>query len=170
MSRIIRSASPDERDAIYRIHVTAFGREAEANLVDRLRDGASSIVSLVAEVEGITIAHILFSPMVIPPSPQLRALGLAPLAVMPDYQRQGIGGELVRAGIDRCRAAEWGAIFVLGSYHYYSRFGFAPAANWGISCEYDVPPGAFMAMELQSGILADVTGMVYYHPAFATAT
>ena len=94
-------------------------------------------------------------------------MGLAPMAVAPARQRGGIGSALVRAGLERCREMGAAAVVVLGHPDFYPRFGFLPAARLGLSCEYDVPAEAFMAMELEPNGLRGAAGIVSYHPAFA---
>ena len=94
-------------------------------------------------------------------------LGLAPTAVRPDRQRQGIGSQLVRAGLDAARKTGAAAVVVVGHARFYPRFGFVPASRFGLTCEYDVPDEVFMALELVPGFLAGPGGLVQYHPAFA---
>jgi putative acetyltransferase len=97
-------------------------------------------------------------------------LGLAPVAVLPEYQKQGIGTSLIRQGLADC--VRWGcqAVFVLGSPQYYSRFGFTAAKHQGLACEYDVSEEAFRVLELAHGALAQSTGTVKYHPEFSRLT
>jgi amidase len=145
----------------------AFGRPQEACLVDRLRDVAHPQVSLVADREGQVVGHILFTPVTIESGLVVETgLGLAPMAVLPQYQRQGIGTRLVWAGLQRCRQMGYHLVVVLGHAEYYPRFGFVPAAHRGLHCEYDVPDDVFMVAELQPGTLAGRRGMLKYHPAF----
>jgi putative acetyltransferase len=91
------------------------------------------------------------------------------MAVAPQHQRQGFGSALVRAGLARCNELQCDAVVVLGHPEYYPRFGFSPAAGFGIACEYEVPEEAFMAMELKSGAFRGKTGTVRYHAAFSNA-
>ena len=164
----IRPETSADRGAVRAVNEHAFGRAAEADLVDALRRVADPVVSLVAEVEGQVVGHIVFSPVTIesiPGSPPV--MGLAPMAVHPDWQRQGIGVELVREGLQACQQLGTPAVVVLGHPSYYPRFGFTPAADFGLQSEYDdAPPEAFMALELQPGALDDAVGTVAYHPAF----
>jgi putative acetyltransferase len=74
---------------------------------------------------------------------------------------------MVRAGLDRCRQLQCGALVVLGHPGFYPRFGFTPASRFGITCEYDVPDDVFMALELEAGALRGKKGTIRYHPAFA---
>ena len=148
------------------MNTSAFETAAEANLVDALREQAHPVVSLVAEEGGEVIGHIMFSPVSLSGHPELRLMGLAPMAVAPAHQRKGIGSALVRAGLERCRQLGFGAVAVLGHPSYYPRFGFQPSARFGIGSEYEAPPEAFMLLKLQPGYLHGVTGTVQFHAAF----
>lgn len=88
------------------------------------------------------------------------------MAVLPSFQKQGIGSALVREGLDQCRQLGCDAVVVLGHAHYYPRFGFVPASGYGIRCEYDVPDEVFMLVELQPGSLQGLSGRVIYNEAF----
>lgn len=164
----IRRESPADVQSIHDVNRLAFGQPAEADLVDRLRDQGAVAVSLVAEREGEIVGHILFSPVVIhDPGFTGSAVGLAPMAIRPAHQRQGIGGELIRDGLRLCAEAGHAAVVVLGHPEYYPRFGFRPAHEWGLRCEYPVPPEVFQAQELIPGSLTGAPALVIYHPAFA---
>ena len=89
------------------------------------------------------------------------------MAVVPTYQRQGIGSALVRAGLEKCARLGFGAVVVLGHPTYYPRSGFVPSTRWNIRCEYEAPPEAFMAIEVEAGYLDEKAGAIRYHPAFA---
>ena len=108
----------------------------------------------------------MFAPVSLANHPELIIMGLAPMAVVPDRQGAGIGSALVRAGLERCKGLGAAAAVVLGHPPFYPRFGFSPAARFGITCEYDVPQEAFMAIELRPGALREASGMVQYHAAF----
>lgn len=165
----IRSERTDDIPAIRQVNLSAFETTTEADLVDALREQARPIVSLVAEDGRAVVGHILFSPVTLSSDPDLRIMGLAPMAVVPDRQRHGIGSALARAGIAACRELGFGALVVLGHAEYYPRFGFIPASRFELRCEYDVPDDVFMAMELKAGALQGRgPGTIRYHAAFGS--
>jgi putative acetyltransferase len=163
----VRPARAADREAIRRIHAAAFGRPDEAELALRLLDREPACISLVAEADGAPVGHALWSPVRVEgrsftPAP----MALGPLAVLPESQRGGAGGALVRAGLAACRRNGVPFAVVLGHPTYYPRFGFVPAARFGLSFG-DMPPrDAFMAQELAPGALADASGRVRYAPEF----
>jgi putative acetyltransferase len=162
----IRSETPDDIIPIRDVLVAAFGRENEANLVEQLR-GVPSTLSCVAVDAETVIGHIFFSPVsVVGKECSGLILGLAPLAVLPSYQRQGIGSLLIQHGLDECRQLGGRAVVVLGHSDYYPRFGFHPAHTRGLLCSYPVPDEAFMVMELVEAGLEGCSGTVHYRPEF----
>jgi len=163
----IRAEKLEDIEAIHNVNVAAFGREGEAVLVDRLR-GVSSTLSFVAIESEQIVGHIFFSPVEIEGkgANELFVLGLAPLAVRPDYQRQGIGSMLIQQGLKECARLGVKAVVVLGSPAYYPRFGFTPAKEKGLRCEYTVPEEAFMVLELERNAVAGCAGTVKYRPEF----
>jgi putative acetyltransferase len=98
----------------------------------------------------------------------IEALGLAPMAVLPEFQRRGIGSQLVEAGLTACHHTPYGVVVVLGHPHYYPRLEFTPAKPLGIMWEHEVPEEAFMVKEIHKGALAQTRGVVKYRPEFAT--
>lgn len=164
---LIREESSDDHEAVFNINTAAFPSPAEAELVDALRCQADPLLSLVACAGDLVVGHIMFSPVTLAGHPELPLLGLAPMAVMPDRQNTGIGGRLVRAGLERSRRLNAVAVVVLGHPHFYPRFGFVPASHFSIDSDYDVSDDVFMALELVPGALQDVAGRISYHPAFA---
>lgn len=162
----IRPETASDRAAVRAVNEAAFETSAEADLVEALRERAEPTFSLVAEEGGRVVGHILFSPVGLAGHPELGLFGLAPMAVEPSLQRRGVGSALVRAGLEACAAAGGRAVVVLGHPEYYPRFGFRPASGFGLSCRWEVPDEAFMALELEPGALAEAEGEVAYHPAF----
>lgn len=164
----IRPEQSHDLNAVCLVNERAFGGREEADIVKGLHRAKADVVSLVAEVGPKVVGHILFSPVEVEQANGKRVVGLAPMAVAPDHQRQGIGNQLVREGLARCRAAGIDGVVVLGHAEYYPPFGFVPAVRFGLRCEYDVPADVFMAIELTPGALRGVSGLVRYHAAFAT--
>lgn len=164
----IRPERPEDYSAVFEIHRRAFGREAEAKLVEALRHVADPQISLVAVRADRVVGHIFFSPVTVEgPHASLRALGLAPMAVLPELQNRGIGSALVRAGLEAARRAGHRIVVVLGHPDYYPRFGFEIASRTGIRYEHPVPDEAFMVLELETGALRGHTGVVKYLPEFS---
>jgi len=165
---IIRPETPRDLDAIRHVNEQAFGEKAEADIVEKLRGRGALTLSLVAVRRGEVKGHIAFSPVVVESEgSSFEALALAPMAVLPAYQRQGVGGQLVRAGLEECRNLGQEIVVVLGHPTYYPRFGFAPAGPKGIGCEFEVPEEAFMVLELRKGALAGRGGVVKFQPEFS---
>ena len=163
----IRKEKVEDIKGVRRVNESAFDTATEANLVDALRDQAQPIISLVADDQGEIAGHILFSPVVLTGHPDLKIMGLAPMAVLPGYQRKGVGSKLVLAGLEECEKLNVGAVVVLGYPEYYPRFGFVPSSRFGIGCEYEVPEDVFMVKELREGYLGGATGVIKYLAAFS---
>ena len=157
---IVRHEKVSDRAAVHALVTAAFGRSDEADLVDRLREDGSVVLSLVALDDNVIVGHILLTRMEAP----FTALALAPLAVRPDNQRSGIGSQLVHAALDRVRAAGWQAVFVLGDPKYYARFGFDPSLARGFSSPYAGP--CLMVLAL-TGKLPVSAGAIAYARPFA---
>ena len=163
----IRKEQPQDITAVRNVNLLAFGRPDEANLVDALRANCKALLSLVAEMEEQVVGHILFSPVTIDCGlVQYQAVGLAPLAVYPVFQRQNIGSRLVLVGLEQISNQGHTAVIVLGSSDYYTRFGFIPSKRYGIRWEKDAPENDFMAIELCPGALAGRSGVIRYSPEF----
>jgi serpin B len=138
----VREEQGGDIAAIRRVNELAFGQTAEADLVDTLRREGAVAVSLVAEVDGAIVGHILFSPVEIRSARFVGSgVGLGPMSVLPSLQRRGIGSALVREALRRCRAAGRTVVVVLGHAEYYPRFGFRPAGDFGLRSEYEVKVG-----------------------------
>jgi putative acetyltransferase len=166
----IRRERSGDSAAIRQVHELAFGRPAEADLVDVLRARGKATLSLVAVQGDRVVGHILFSPVTIESAERtFRGVGLAPMAVLPERQRQGIGSRLVKAGLVACRNAGYDCVVVLGHPTYYPRFGFVPASRYGITSEYEAPDEAFMVLPWCAGIPEPGGGVARYQPEFGAA-
>lgn len=156
-----------ELQAIRAVNEAAFGDADEADLVDALRRHGSVLVSIVAEFEAAIIGHVLFSRMHInTASGPVLAAALAPVAVLPEHQRKGIGQRLITHGLDMLRVRGERIVIVLGHPSYYPRFGFS--TDKAALLEAPFPREAFMAMELVNGALVGVQGPAIYPPPFGT--
>ena len=163
----MRKEEYSDIEKIRELNAEAFESEEEADLVNSLRDSGIPRISLVAEEAGEIVGHILFTPVELAgDDSRLKLSGLAPMAVAPEHQRQGIGSALVEAGIAECRAQGYDVIVVLGHPGYYPKFDFIPSVKYGIKSEYDVPHDVFMVMELKEGVLTGKEGTIKYHKAF----
>lgn len=166
MSIIIRPESTTDHDAIWHVNRLAFGQDDEARLVDALRDGGYVRVSLVAERAGQVVGHILFSDLpILTGAGTVAALALAPMGVLPDFQRQGIGSALVQSGLEACRQQGHRVVVVLGHSHFYPLFGFSPNLATHLESPFS-GSDSFMAVELVPGALDGVVGRVQYPPPF----
>jgi putative acetyltransferase len=158
---IVRLETPDDVVAIRIVEEVAFGRSAEAQLVDDLRAAGDSVFSLVAVDDDTVVGHALFSRMKAP----FPALALGPVAVLHEYQRAGIGSRLIRQGIARGEAADWAGIFVLGDPAFYRRFGFDVGKASGFISPHAGPH--LMVLPLGGNELPTSTGIIQHAPAFA---
>ena len=165
----IRPETAEDYAAIAEVNRLAFGQEEEAALIEALRRSPGFIpeLSLVAVDGDRVVGHILFSPMVIETQDGATpALALAPMAVRPELQNQGIGSELVRDGLEECRRLGHRIVVVVGHPAYYPRFGFSPARARGLEAPFPVPDEAFLALELVRGALDGIAGVVKFPPPF----
>lgn len=160
---LIRAAEPRDFAAIRGVISHAFGRVDEANLVEQLRADGEVLCEFVAASDIAVQGHILYSRLMIEgASAAVEAAALAPVSVLPAFQSEGLGGELIRAGNGRCAALGCAAIIVLGHAAYYPRFGFSAAAAESLEAPFSGPH--FMALELRPGALNG--GRVRYAKAF----
>ena len=162
---LVRPEHPDDAARIHDVHAASFPTPAEARLVDLLRAAGSLRVSLVAEAGAVIVGHVAFTPVTV--ASGAPGAGLAPVAVLAQHRRRGIAADLIRKGLDACRDAGFGWVVVLGEPAYYSRFGFRPASQFGLSDEYRGGP-AFQAVEVVHGALPVGVGLVRYAREFAT--
>jgi putative acetyltransferase len=163
---LIRAEVVGDHEDIRRVNRLAFGQDAEGQLVDALRAGGLVRLSLVAELAGNVVGHILFSDLpIVTDSGTIAALSLAPMAVLPELQNQGIGSALVRRGVEECRRQGHRIVVVVGHADFYPRFGFSAQ----LARRFDSPYSgdSCMALELSPGALEGVRGRVEYPPPFA---
>src|SRR5262245_32841824 len=149
---VIRDEQPGDVPGVRRVVEAAFKGRAEADLVDKLRANGRFAISLVAAQGRAVVGHVLLTDVALAGNNLvLRGAGLAPLAVRPTFQRRGIGTLLMRSALDRAGRAAYTFVCLLGDPAYYRRFGFLPAASFGLGCVFDATGGALMAIELTSG-------------------
>jgi putative acetyltransferase len=169
---VIRTEQATDIPQVRIVNELAFGQPAEADVVDRLRHAVACVdaLSLVAEEGEVVVGHILFTSALIEDAGhRVVGMGLAPLAVLPDHQRQGIGSALVRRGLEILRERACPFIIVLGHPAYYPRFGFERASLHGLACQWEVPDEAFMVLILDSDALAGISGVARYRAEFDEA-
>jgi putative acetyltransferase len=159
---MIRYARPADYPAIHQVESAAFGRADEADLVERLRADGDVVFELVEDLEGEIVGHILFSRLWADRVDLFTAL--APMAVVPRHQKTGVGGRLIRGGLDSCREFSAHGVLVLGHPDYYPRFGFSHEAAAHVRSPYSASP-AFMALALEDGAF-DQSLTVAYPSAF----
>ncbi|MCP3869755.1 MAG: N-acetyltransferase [Gammaproteobacteria bacterium] len=164
---VIREALNSERDIVLSVERAAFGSSEEANLVSDLLDDATAqpLLSLLAFREVRPVGHILFTRALLVPEPQspLNLSILAPLAVLPEDQKQGIGGQLIEQGLEMLLDTGVDLVFVLGYPDYYIRHGFKPAGVLGFDASYPIAPGnadAWMVRALRPGVVGHYRGRV----------
>jgi putative acetyltransferase len=177
----IRQEQPDDIAQVRAINEVAFapytrlekeaGKSAEAGIVDSIRSACPDVVSLVAVDAGRVVGHVFFSPVFVSTADgAVQGMGLAPMAVLPERQRQGIGSLLVRAGVDAMCERGCPYVIVLGHPGFYPRFGFVPASQHDLSCQWDgVPDEAFMVLVLDQDAMASVSGVARYRDEFDQA-
>ena len=168
----IRSELPEDVAAIRNVNDRAFGRPNEGAVVEQLRGASDRVLSLVAVVEGAVVGHILFSPVRLEAADGAEwfGMGLAPLAVLPEWQSRGMGSDLIGAGLTSLRQTRCPFVVVLGHPGYYPRFGFQPASRHGIRCKWDVPDETFMILVLDEERMRGASGLAHYLSEWDAAT
>lgn len=163
----IRSRNHSDYQAIAELNRQVFGRDNEAQLVESIRHSDRYIpeLELVAELNYAIVGHILFSYIDLVGQETLQVLGLAPMAVQPEFQRRGIGSALVQVGLEAASSLGESMVIVLGHPQFYSRFGFEPSVSYGIESPFPVPEEVFMVLPLNN-YQEQYTGKVVYPPAF----
>jgi len=174
MEIVIRQEEPADYPAVFDLIEAAFQPEPmsdhqEQFLVERLRRSSAFVseLSLVAEHDGVIVGHILLTKITIQNEDEsFDSLALAPVSVLPLYQRKGVGGKLIREAHQRAKSLGFRSIVLLGHQDYYPRFGYEPASKYGIKLPFDVPEENCMVVELTPGGLNGVKGVVKYANEF----
>lgn len=171
MNILIRQEREADYPFVFQLHALAFGQDNESRLVNLLRQDECFIpeLSLVAVLDEQIIGHILFTKIriVVDGGPESDSLALAPMGVLPKYQKSGIGSKMIWAGLEVARELGHQSVIVLGHKDYYPKFGFVPAEKWGIGTHYEVPSDYFMGLELIPEALSEVKGVVEYSAPFS---
>jgi putative acetyltransferase len=161
----IQEEGPEHWAAVDKLTREAFGGDYEADLADRLRHEGLVVGAFVAVAGDQVIGHIMLSDVPTEVGGRtVRAACLAPLSVCSLYRRQGVGAELLDAGVRSLRERGYQVVFVLGDTTYYSRFGFSSAKARKIDSPFYGE--TFMALELVPGALTGEKGSAKYPKAF----
>jgi putative acetyltransferase len=168
---IIRTETEADYTVVYQLNYKAFGnREDESRLVERIRLSNRFVpeLSIVAEENNEIVGHLLLSKAeVVDESKIHEVIVLAPIAVHPNYQKNGIGSKLIREGLAGCKESGLYIVFLIGHPMYYPRFGFKPARKYGIELiQFKVPDDVFMVCELREGELNKIKGELIYPQSF----
>ncbi len=164
----IRLEQPKDLDEIRSLNNKAFGQPEEGRIVEKLRKSCIGILSLVAISNNKIVGHIMFSPVTIETQEGgIEGMGLAPMAVLPELQNQGIGSNLVKEGLRIIRNTSCPFVIVLGHEKYYPRFGFQRASKYGLKSQWEgIPDEAFMAIIFDDSVMKGVSGIVRYRDEF----
>ncbi len=159
----MRAETSEDIQVIHVLTAAAFGREAEADLIDLLRDADALTLSLVAWLDDVLAGHVAISPVTLTPAASVTWYGLGPIAVHPDMQGQGIGTQLMTKALADAAALGGDGVVLLGDPKFYGRFGFRPSTEFGLTWENGGGP-YFQAVRLSAADAPAAT--VAYHPAF----
>ena len=170
----IRQEKQEDYKIVENIIKLAFENEEYSDhkehfLVEKLRKSNSFIkeLSLVAEINGKIVGHILFTKIIIKGEDvEVESLALAPVSVLPEYQGKGIGSRLITEGLKIAKDLGFLSVILLGHPSYYQRFGFYPTSKWNIKSPFDVDEEFFMGLELKKGSLENINGIVIYPDEF----
>ncbi len=168
---VVRHERPEDGEAVRTVNRLAFGRGTEGRIVDLLRERCSDTVSFVAVEHEEIVGHIFFSPVtIVGDAGPIRGMGLAPMAVLPARQREGLGSLLVRHGLDHLRNRTCPFVVVLGHPSYYPRFGFERASLHGVHSQWEgVPDEAFLVLPFDRDLMCAVRGVARYREEFDEA-
>ncbi|MEM9163741.1 MAG: N-acetyltransferase [Cyanobacteria bacterium P01_F01_bin.4] len=162
----IRAALESDLDDVLFVEQAAFGHDDEAELVRALLEDPSAqpVLSLLAFQDDLAVGHILFTTAhLTSPQTTISIALLAPLAVVPDAQQQGIGGQLIERGLQLLSTSGIDLVFVLGHPDYYPRHGFQPAGQLGFEAPYPIPAehaDAWMVQALRPDVIGTISGKV----------
>ena len=166
----IRSETSKDISDIHALNIAAFETDAEAMLVNRLREKKEFFLSIVAAYRKKIVGHILFTPVEVEHNPQkIKTAGLAPMAVSPQLQNHGIGSALVHSGLTLCAQSGYQVVFVLGHETYYPRFGFKPARSHGLFYRSEEFDPYFFVIDLNKHNLDNLKGEVSFDSEFESA-
>ncbi|WP_375201136.1 GNAT family N-acetyltransferase [Hyphococcus sp.] len=167
---LVRDVVEDDHDSLHGLLASAFAREDEAALMRKLWSEHAVTIELAAETGGVIVGYCAFTPVSCKPDLDGLLLGLGPLAVAPEHQRQGVGAALVKKGLELCRKHNARLIAVLGDPDYYARFGFEPAAKRKMTWAGFDAGDAFRIIARADddfgGVAPDDVRTIHYHPAF----
>lgn len=171
MKVYIRQENKDDFSEVYEVNKLAFGRGNEARLVELLRKTTAFIpeLSLAAVLDNKIAGYILFTKIQIVSGSKgiTESLALAPMAVRPEFQNNGIGGQLIKHGLEKAKELQYKSVIVSGHKNYYPKFGFEPAMKWNIKSSFNISgKGNFMGIELIADALKNANGLVKYPEAF----
>lgn len=167
---MIRNETKTDIQEIRRLNNLVFTGSVEGTIVDAIRDRCPDALSLVAVEGAQIIGHIFFSPVAINGMKVIEAMGLGPMAVLPEYQRKGIGKALITKGIQELGKAWCTVVVVLGHAEYYPKFGFAPASRYGLKSQWEeIPDDVFMVIILNIEKIGMIGGIVRYRTEFEAA-
>lgn len=170
---LIVNEQPEDQDAIHQVNLTAFKGSGEACLVNQLRMTCPTFVSLVAKMDDQVVGHILFTPVdiICDGKRVISGMGLAPLAVLPEFQGMGIGSALCEEGLKVMARSGTPFVIVLGHPQYYPRFSFERASNYGVRSSFEgIPDEVFMIRVFDADRMSNVSGVAHYQPEFDSVT
>lgn len=167
----IREENKNDSIKIREINNIAFNQPQEGEVVDKIRKSDSKVLSLVAEIDDTIVGHIFYSDAIIESNDKkIYGMGLAPMAVLPSHQKQGIGKLLINESLKILKKKDVPFIIVLGHEDYYPKFGFEIASKYNVKCQWDgVPDEAFMIMLIDKGIMSKIQGVAKYRDEWGEA-
>ena len=171
---ILRQETPTDYHVVHELVQKAFASEIHSDhrehlLVENLRKSEHFIpeLSIVATIDNLVVGYILLSKIkIVNPKQTFNSLALAPVAVLPEYQKNGIGRALINYAHEKAKQLNYSSIILLGHKDYYPKFGYKLASTFGIKLQFDVPEENCMAIELCQYALKGISGIVEYPKEF----